>query len=91
MTKSNEACNHGDVVSDSNLKDSEVIKCQFESTPSKHLLFLVLYFEGCSVHDTSQHVPFSHSIDALLRCHQNTFFHQMQESCEYQTFPSCSK
>ena len=37
MTKSNEACNHGDVVSDSNLKDSEVIKCQFESTLSKHL------------------------------------------------------
>ena len=91
MTKSNEACNHGDVVSDSNLKDSEVINCQFESTPSKHFLFLVLYFEGCSVHDTSQHVPHLYAIDALIHCHQNTFFHQMPESCEYQTFPSCSK
>ena len=91
MTKSNEACNHGDVVSDSKLKDSEVIKCQFENTSSKHLLFLVLHIEGCSVLYTSQHVPFPDSIDALLHCHKNTFFHQMQESCKYRTFPSCSK
>ena len=91
MTKSNEACNHGGVVSDSKLKDSEVIKCQFESTQSKHLLFLVLYFEGCSVLYTSEHVPHLHSTDALLHCRQNTFFHQMQESCEYRTFSSCSK
>ena len=88
MTKSNEVCNHGDFVCGSNLKDSEMINCQSESTSSKYLLFLALYFEGCSVLYTSQHVPQIHAIDALLHCHQNPFSHQMQESCEYQTFPS---